>query len=137
MEYLDQRKPRLPDFTHTAPAYDQVTQPTVAPYPAACVEMGKTCKCYTQQATLMQVTASVCVQIVRQGFFVDWQQPQQRENSQAERARPQLVSDTGQREAPRSVPMPGEAAKAPQPTVSEWSQALATRNAQVRSQFAR
>ena len=30
--YLDQRKARIPDFPHTAPAYDEVTRPTVAPY---------------------------------------------------------------------------------------------------------
>ena len=75
-QYLEDRTPRLKDFQHTAPAYDEVTKPTVAPYPAACVHMGKTCKCYTQQATLMQVSGAVCLQIVAQGFFVDWQQPQ-------------------------------------------------------------
>lgn len=73
--YIDQRSPRLPDFPHTAPAYDDVTKPVEAPYPAACVHMGKTCKCYTQQATLLQVSGAVCMQIVAQGFFMDWRNP--------------------------------------------------------------
>lgn len=73
-EYLDLRKPRLADFPHTAPAYDEVTKPSVAPYPAACVQMKGECKCYTQQATIMQVSYSACVQIVTRGFFVDWRQ---------------------------------------------------------------
>lgn len=73
-EYISLRTPRLKDFPHTAPAYDEVTKPTVAPYPAACVHMGDKCKCYSQQATLLQVSGPVCLQIVAQGFFVDWQQ---------------------------------------------------------------
>lgn len=76
--YLQQRDPRLPDFPHTAPAYDEVTKPVEAPYPAACVQMGKTCKCYSQQATLLQVSGAVCVQIVAQGFFMDWAKPEPR-----------------------------------------------------------
>lgn len=74
--YLQLRVPRFSDFPHTAAAYDDATKPTLAPYPAACVSMGKTCKCYTQQATLLQVSVPVCLQIVAHGFFVDWQQPQ-------------------------------------------------------------
>lgn len=76
-EYLASFKPRVPGFTHSAPRYDQVTQPVVAPYPAACMEMQKQgCKCYTQQGTLMAVPDDLCKQIVQQGFFLDWQQPE-------------------------------------------------------------
>lgn len=74
-EYLAGRTPRIPDFPHTAPVYDSVTQPVEAPYPAACVSMGSRCRCYTQQATVMQVASDTCVQIVRHGFFVDWRRP--------------------------------------------------------------
>ncbi len=77
-QYIAHRKPRLQDFPHTAPAYDKITEPTVAPYPAACVHMPpKDCKCWTQQATLMHVSQDVCLQIVRRGYFVDWQNQQQ------------------------------------------------------------
>lgn len=70
--YLEQRTPRLEGFPHTAPVYDKVTAPTEAPYPAACVAMSGKCKCYTQQATLMQVSEQNCKDIVKYGFFMDW-----------------------------------------------------------------
>lgn len=113
-QYLQDRTPRLPQFPHTAPAYDEVTRPKQAPYPAACVHMGKTCKCYTQQATLMQVSGTVCLQIVQQGFFMEWADPPR--EHQERQQRPQLlVQDSGQQmprqqgQQPRqgrTVPMP-------------------------------
>lgn len=73
-QYVAHRKPRLQDFPHTAPAYDKITEPTIAPYPAACVHMPpKDCQCWTQQATLMRVSQDVCLQIVNRGYFMDWQ----------------------------------------------------------------
>jgi len=103
-QYIDQRTPRLKDFPHTAPAYDEVTKPAIAPYPAACIQMGKACKCYTQQATLLQVSGPVCLQIVRQGYFVDWQQAQQAQQMPApvvsQQAQPAPVQQA------RTVPMP-------------------------------
>lgn len=77
VEYIQHRKPRLGDFPHTAPAYDKVTEPSQAPFPAACVQMKSIgCKCWTQQATVMQTSEEVCLQIVKHGYFVDWDQPQ-------------------------------------------------------------
>lgn len=133
-EYLEARTPRLPSFPHTSPAYDQVTQPTEAPYPAACVRMGDKCKCYTQQATLLQTPVAVCDQIVKEGYFVDWRQ---REASDSQRtARPsQDAAQHDQKQSARSLPAPMPAASpAPvAPLVSQWSQGLAARNAEVRS----
>lgn len=138
-EYVDSRTPRLKDFAHTAPAYDDVTKPTEAPYPAACVQMGKTCKCYTQQATLLQVSGAVCVQIVQQGFFMDWKTAQRGEFSPRDRGdyRHQRESlpqgqQVAQLEPARTVPAPMPAAR-PEPPQSQYLQGLAARNAQVRS----
>lgn len=136
-EYVEHRKPRLADFPHTAPAYDQVTAPTVAPYPAACVQMGARCDCYTQQGTLLRVSASTCGQIVRHGFFVDWNQQGQGHGAarlQQAQQSPPAAQQAAQSEPPRTVPAPMPAAR-PEPVkpVSEWSQGLAARNAQVRS----
>lgn len=140
-EYIAHRLPRLPDFPHTAPAYDDSTKPTEAPYPAACVQMGKTCKCYTQQATLLQVSGAVCLQIVRQGFFMDWKTATKGESSYRDLAQNQQspnMPPAGQQMAQavpiRTVPVPDPAHKHAQvqPT-SEWAQGLAARNAQVRS----
>lgn len=137
MEYVDSRKPRLPDFPHTAPAYDQVTQPAVAPYPAACLTMSGKCTCYTQQATQLRTTYDVCMQIVKNGYFVDWVQHQaQREPDQSLRpsapaTAPQIV------QAPPQVITIPVASPAPAAHSSEWLQGLAARNAQVRSELGR
>lgn len=133
-EYLAERTPRLKDFPHTAPAYDGATAPSVAPYPAACVHMGKACKCYTQQATLLQVSGEVCLQIVQQGFFMDWEQRGKVDHqSRQDQKQDQRQSQQTTRVEPvRTVPVPMPAAR-PEPPQSEYLQGLAARNAQVRS----
>ncbi|MBS0483624.1 MAG: hypothetical protein JSS06_00155 [Proteobacteria bacterium] len=128
--YLDQRKPRITDFPHTAPVYDDVTKPAVAPYPAACVHMGKTCKCYSQQGTLLIVSGEVCIQIVNNGYFVDW------ENPRREAARnPQLVEHRV-RDVEAQRPRVVNEVESKQP-VNQWASALALRNSQVRSNMDR
>jgi len=130
--WLDLRKPRLPDFPHTAPLYDEVTRPTVAPYPAACVSMGARCECFTQQGTLIpSLSRDVCLQVVKQGYFVDWQQPQQSQQP------PAAASQSGGVPAhvaqhPMSQSLAVEPARVDQ---DPHMQALANRNAQVRSVF--
>lgn len=72
-EWVEDQTPRMPGLPHTAPMYDQVTQPVEAPYPAACMQMAsKGCRCYSPQGTLLQVDTSICVQIVANGFFIPW-----------------------------------------------------------------
>ena len=140
-EYVDARTPRLKDFAHTAPAYDGVTNPAEAPYPAACVQMGKTCKCYTQQATLLQVSGSVCLQIVQQGFFMDWKTAIRADSGSAGPAGERRAVDAQQQQQQvaqadpvRTVPFPLPAERPQQvQSVSEWAQGLAARNAQVRA----
>ncbi|OJU91337.1 MAG: hypothetical protein BGO13_10930 [Burkholderiales bacterium 66-5] len=132
-EYVEARKPRLRDFPHTAPAYDDVVKPAVAPYPAACVHMGKTCKCYSQQATLLQVSGQVCMQIVAQGYFVDWQQPQQREQQTMSHERATTSArDKMPEQVPTSIPVPVAIPRESQPLYAYENQGLAARNAQVR-----
>ena len=137
-EYVDARTPRLKDFPHTAPAYDDATKPTEAPYPAACVKMGNTCKCYTQQATLLQVSGAVCVQIVQQGFFMDWKTASKSDYTQRDREPRQglqQAQQVAQSEPARTVAMPMPAAR-PESPQNHYMQGLAARNAQVRSSFA-
>ena len=136
-EYIAERRPRLPDFAHTAPAYDEVTRPIVAPYPAACVQMGNRCDCYTQQGTLLRVSAEACHQIVRHGFFVDWGQSQQgQQQSQLQTVQAPALPPQEAQQA-RTVPVPIPASRPEQvQNVSQWSQGLAARNAQVRSTLA-
>lgn len=133
-EYLAARTPRIADLPHTAPAYDQVTTPTVAPYPAACVQMGDKCRCYTQQATILKVSLEVCVQVVKNGFFVDWAQAQSQpapmlaQPPRADRLQPVQQAPVVNVTLP-PIPQPER--------VSEWSQGLAARNAEVRSSLVR
>ena len=134
-EYLAERTPRLAAFPHTSPAYDSVTAPTEAPYPAACVQMGDKCRCYTQQATLLQINASICAQIVREGFFMDWESSKGEYSSKDRHQQPiqqQQGQQVGQADPVRAVPVPMPAAKPEQPQ-NQYLQGLAARNAQVRS----
>ena len=71
-EYAAGFVPRVSGLAYTAPAYDEVTKPLEAPYPAACVAMGARCSCYTQQGTKLEVTPELCAGVVAGGFFVAW-----------------------------------------------------------------
>ncbi|MFT3758294.1 zonular occludens toxin domain-containing protein [Thauera sp.] len=71
--WVEARVPRIPGLPHTAPIYDEVTRPTTAPVPAACIEWrGKGCRCFTQQGTRMDVPGAMCVEFVERGYFVDF-----------------------------------------------------------------
>lgn len=137
-DYLQQRRPRLAEFPHTAPVYDDITKPTVAPYPAACVHMGQRCSCYTQQGTFLQsITRPVCERIVHYGYFIDWQQPAA---PQAQPAALQQAREQPQRgqqpiivQAPPSSLQQGPQ-EAPHKTPSNsWLETLAARNAAIRA----
>jgi zona occludens toxin len=71
-DYLRMHSPRVQGLAYTAPVYDQVTQPTEAPYPAACVSSYSRCQCYTTQGTRLETPADLCRRIARDGFFVAW-----------------------------------------------------------------
>lgn len=110
VDYLGSFVPRVPSLPHTAPRYDSVTQPTIAPYPAACVAMGDECRCYTTQATRLNVEDVTCRSIAERGFFVDWDQSKGQGAQQAANGPQQPV-------APRStttVPAASRSVTAPQ-----------------------
>ena len=73
IEYIAQYQPRVEGLPHTAPAYDQVTQPVEPPEPVGCITSKKTgCKCYTQQGTSYETTQELCEQILAKGMFMPW-----------------------------------------------------------------
>lgn len=84
-QYLARYDARVEGLDYTAPAYDDLTKPVVAPFPAACVAAGDRCVCYSQQATVLEVGPDLCRSIVQRGFFVAWRE-------QEVRARPVLAS---------------------------------------------
>lgn len=72
-EWLAEQQPRVAGLSYTAPMYDEVTKPTEAPYPAACVSSSSVgCRCYSQQATRLEMPASLCQQILSNGYFKAW-----------------------------------------------------------------
>lgn len=77
--YVQQETPRVVGLVHTAPKYDEITKPTRAPVPAACIQIGslssgKTpgCKCYSQSGTPMPVEYNMCISIANNGYFLDF-----------------------------------------------------------------
>jgi zona occludens toxin len=82
-QYVDAYQPRVPGLSYTAPAYDKVTQPVRAPYPAACVESKTRCNCYSQQATRLDMPEAMCKQIAHGGFFMAWDERTQQMQPQA------------------------------------------------------
>lgn len=76
-QYVQAHTPRVQGLAYTAPAYDEVTKPTEAPYPAACIATHSRCQCYTQQGTRLEVPSELCRNIAAGGFFVAWRQERQ------------------------------------------------------------
>jgi zona occludens toxin len=68
--WLDSYTPRVPGLAHTAPVYDEVTQPVTFPKPQ-CVHWVKSdsCQCYSQQATKLDVPLDTCKNLVDNGWF--------------------------------------------------------------------
>ncbi|MGE8494450.1 zonular occludens toxin domain-containing protein [Comamonas sp.] len=127
-EYLESRTPRIADLPHTAPAYDEVTKPVTAPYPAACVQDAKRCECYTQQGTLLRTSGEVCKQIVKYGYFMDW------DDGRSKREAPQPVQQKQQQQqADYRSPQPYQKA----PELVGFEERMAARNATVVSSLKR
>lgn len=82
VEYAAAYNPRIDGLHYTAPAYDEVTKPVVAPYPAAVVvSKSKGCRAYSQQGTRLEMPDAICRQIAEGGFFMAWQQPTPQQES--------------------------------------------------------
>ncbi len=96
--------------------------------------MGKRCDCYTQQATLLVVSREICLQIVERGFFMDWKREQQQVQAQ-QQAQQLPRAQVAQGMPPGAVTIAAAPpTPAPQPQQqSSYLEALASRNAQVRS----
>lgn len=132
-EYVDARVPRIPGFPHSAPAYDAVTQPVEAPYPAACVVMRGECKCYTQQATLLYMPEGLCKHIVERGFFVDFKLPRDAPRRSADQPRQEVRPVQPMQQQPPQQLQVVVAPLAQQDPGAAYLQGLSARNAQVRS----
>ncbi|WP_301103115.1 zonular occludens toxin domain-containing protein [Propionivibrio sp.] len=69
-DYVSAYQPRVQGLAYTAPIYDKLTEPDEVPIPTACLSSkNRGCKCYSQQATLLDMPQDLCQQIVKNGFF--------------------------------------------------------------------
>ncbi|QFS86024.1 zonular occludens toxin domain-containing protein [Marinobacter sp. THAF197a] len=77
-QYLEQWSPRVKSIPHSAPVYDQVYVVRDFPRPQ-CLLREKTdqCRCYTQQATPLEVPEAQCRQIVAHGYWDPTREPPQ------------------------------------------------------------
>ncbi|CAN5673752.1 hypothetical protein BH11PSE12_BH11PSE12_27150 [soil metagenome] len=71
-QYVFAQTARVDGLPHTAPKYDEITAPTVAPVPVGCMATKTKCFCYSQQATPISMPDDVCYNIVKNGFFQDF-----------------------------------------------------------------
>lgn len=127
-EYVDQFMPRVPGLAYTAPRYDELTNPMRAPYPAACMHSKKRdeCKCFTQDATPLDVPQKLCLQIVKDGIFLDWKDPA------ANRSQTMFDEPAA---APAVVHTPPPPVARPSDQPMGYAERLAARNAAVSSVF--
>lgn len=76
-EYVASFVPRIAGFPQSASRYDEVQTVTQSPKPAACIDgikpgaTSKTCGCWSQQATPLDVPRALCESIAKGGFFDD------------------------------------------------------------------
>lgn len=94
-QYMFNQTPRVESLPETAPKYDALTVPVRVPVPAMCVQIGSVsvagkeirCKCYTQQATPMDIDFNMCMSIARNGRFMDFDpEPMRRDEQTAQRS---------------------------------------------------
>lgn len=61
--------PRMIDKPETAPVYDGVRQVRSMEMIVGCVDSSKGCNCYSDQATIVNVPAGTCKQILKDGVY--------------------------------------------------------------------
>lgn len=113
-EYVASLQPRIPGLHHTAPRYDDLTKPTDAPFPVACIHNHRSnvCRCVDQQGTNYQTTHEMCVSIVRNGVFKDWGNSGQAEQAQPVRLDQRTTSPKPPVTQPEAAPTAPEQSSA-------------------------
>lgn len=74
-------KPTIPHMAESKPIYDAVRQVKTFEYATACIQSGKSCNCYSSQATkIKEIGRDLCLQYVRDGLpFNPYREPQQQQ----------------------------------------------------------
>jgi zona occludens toxin len=94
-------QPRIAGQAYTAPIYDQLTTPTDFPRVAGCISSKdpERCKCYSQQATPLDVPASACEVFVKVGSFDPWLSGRRQQQQQLAQSKQQAQSVSPDRAA--------------------------------------
>lgn len=71
-DYIGSYVPRVEGLAYSAPRYDSITAPEVAPVPVACAASAKRCQCYSQQGTRLDVAEQMCRTFAEKGFFQEF-----------------------------------------------------------------
>lgn len=75
-EYLEQWVPRIQALPHSAPIYDTVYEVRDFPRPQCMLRATtNSCRCYTQQATPLDIPDNACRSIVANGYWDPTRQP--------------------------------------------------------------
>lgn len=112
VEYIDLRRPRIAGLAYTAPVYDSVTTVTAAPFPSACAQMGEKCRCYTEQATILEMDDKLCKSIVERGFFREFAASRQEGERGAQRPVASMTADASPAKSP-AAPGPSAVMQVP------------------------
>jgi len=97
-------KPRFADLPHTAPRYDEITTPTVAPQIVGCLILNKNCKCVTQQGTYHLASMDFCQSVIANGIFHDFGELAERKRDNKEPSR--IAESSGRAVVIQAVPTP-------------------------------
>lgn len=71
-QYIFEQTARVEGLPQTAPKYDELTKPTIAPVPVGCLASKSHCACFSQQATPIAMPENLCRDIVKNGYFQDF-----------------------------------------------------------------
>lgn len=123
--YLWAQTPRITDVPSTAPKYDELTKPTVAPRMAACVSRPSGCKCYTQQGTPYPTSHDMCMDVVKNGYFQEFKDKEDEDDGLRGRRDVQEVSPARVVVEPPPVAenIPSPAPEPPEPPVQRIARA--------------
>ena len=70
MSYAEKWMPRIRDLPYSAPVYDELTQVKQFPMPQCMYDIKRDkCRCYTQQATPLDISHDACIDMVHNGWF--------------------------------------------------------------------
>ena len=116
--YLAPFQPRVPGLAFTAPAYDEMTKPAEAPYPAVCGYSATfPCRCWSQRGFSLIVPEMLCKKLAREPMDPYWLRrgPNglERQNEVASDGRStgsSVSSAPAPAPSPAAMPLPGPAA---------------------------